>query len=153
MAENNNSGNYLNPAIANCMAKSALPTEKESEIAMRKAMADVIKHDLRIDPHYGNAAFERTMAEAAGATRSVPNPTPGWREALPLTVPGGEQAQRLIERLCNDALPPGVSGDVTRADALRLMEYLERTNPSSPSLARAKAALAAEEKEHGGKGR
>jgi hypothetical protein len=152
MAEDR-SGNYLNPAIANCMAKSALPTQEEREIAMRKAMADVIKHDLHIDPHYGNAAFESRMAdEAAAISTPMPNPTPGWREALPLGVAGGEQAQRLIEGMCNAALPTAlpVVREISRDEALRLIKELEQTRPDSPVLARAKAALAAEAKD--GKG-
>jgi len=64
----------------------------------------------------------------------------------PIDVPGGEQTQRLIEQMT-----PAFSG-VDRAQIMRLMDYLERTNPNSPSLARAKAALAAEE-ERDGKGK
>jgi hypothetical protein len=74
----------------------------------------------------------------------------GWYDPSPLGVPGGEQTQRLIEAMCNAALP--MSKEVVRAEALKLMAELERTNPNSPALARAKAALAAEEKKHGDEG-
>jgi hypothetical protein len=72
----------------------------------------------------------------------------GWYDPAPLDVPGGDQTQRIIEEML-----PTFAGGVDRALIQRLMEELERTNPNSPSLARAKAALAAEEKEHGGKGK
>ena len=55
----------------------------------------------------------------------------------PIDVPGGASTQRLIEEMT----PSGV---VDRALIQRLMAELERTNPNSPALARAKAALAAE---------
>jgi hypothetical protein len=64
----------------------------------------------------------------------------GWVNAAPLDVPGGASAQRLIEEMT----PSGV---VNRAEIQRLMEEIERTNPNSPALARAKAALKAEEKD------
>jgi hypothetical protein len=75
----------------------------------------------------------------------------GWQNPVALDVPGGQQTQRLIEEMCNNALP--MSADVLRAEALKLMAELERTKPDSPSLARAKAVLKAEaeEKKHGGK--
>ena len=63
----------------------------------------------------------------------------GWYDPSPLGVPGGEQTQRLIEEMM-----PTFAGGVDRALILKLMEELERTNPNSPVLARAKAALAAE---------
>jgi hypothetical protein len=60
--------------------------------------------------------------------------------SAPLDVPGGEGTQRLIE-----AMTP--SGVVNRAEIQRLMAEIERTNPNSPALARAKAALKAEGKD------
>ena len=71
----------------------------------------------------------------------------GWYDPAPLDVPGGQQTQRLIEEMM-----PTFAGGVDRALIQRLMAELERTNPDSPALARAKAALA-EEKAHGDKDR
>jgi hypothetical protein len=71
----------------------------------------------------------------------------GWYDPGPLGPPGGEQTQRLIQEMCEAAIP--TSQGVSRAEILRLMDYLERTNPNSPSLVRAKAVLAAEEKAKG----
>ena len=68
----------------------------------------------------------------------------GWYDPAPLDVPGGERTQRLIEEMM-----PTFAGGVDRALIQRLMEELERTNPNSPSLVRAKAVLAAEEKAKG----
>jgi hypothetical protein len=73
----------------------------------------------------------------------------GWYDPGPLGVPGGEQTQKLIEQMCEAASL--TSADVSRAGMLKLIRELERTRPDSPVLARAKAALAAEEKKHGGK--
>jgi hypothetical protein len=69
----------------------------------------------------------------------------GWYEPEPLGVPGGEQTQKLIEEMCEAASL--TSADMSRAGMLKLMAELEQTNPNSPVLARAKAALAAEAKD------
>jgi len=66
----------------------------------------------------------------------------GWYDPAPLDVPGGERTQRLIEEMT-----PTFAGGVDRALIQRLMEELERTNPNSPALARAKAVLKAEGKD------
>ena len=68
-----------------------------------------------------------------------------WR---PIDVPGGEQTQRLIEEMT-----PTFAGGVDRGLILKLMVELERTNPNSPSLVRARAVLAAEEKARAGEGK
>ena len=65
----------------------------------------------------------------------------GWYDPAPLDVPGGERTQRLIEEMT-----PTFAGGVDRALIMRLVKELERTKPNSPALARAKAALADEEK-------
>jgi len=57
----------------------------------------------------------------------------------PIDVPGGIATQRRIEEMT-----PTFASGVDRALIHKLMEELERTNPNSPVLARAKAALAAE---------
>ena len=64
----------------------------------------------------------------------------GWYDPAPLEVPGGQQTQRLIEEMT-----PTFAGGVDRALIQRLMAELERTNPNSPVLARAKAVLGKEE--------
>jgi hypothetical protein len=138
-----NSGNYLNPAIANAMARSQLPTQEEREKAMHQAMADVVKYDRNINPHEGNPAFERTMSDLAGGSRGGGRGN-GWYDPGPLGVAAGEQTQRLIEAMCNAELP--MVREIGREEVLRLMAEVEKTRPDSPVLARAKAALAAEEK-------
>jgi hypothetical protein len=37
-----------------------------------------------------------------------PTATPGWRKDIPIEMPGGATTQKLIEEMCNSALPHGV---------------------------------------------
>ena len=71
----------------------------------------------------------------------------GWYDPGPLGPPGGEQAQKLIEQMCEAA--SFTSADMSRVGMLKLIRELEQTNPNSPVLARAKAMLAAEAKSKG----
>jgi hypothetical protein len=68
----------------------------------------------------------------------------GWYDPGPLTVAGGEQTQKLIEQM---TLP--TIREITRDEAMKLVEELERTRPNSPVLARARAILKVEDKAHG----
>jgi hypothetical protein len=94
----NQAADALNPVVADRLAHSGLPTERDKQIAMEMAMRDVIRRDMHHDVHF-NAT--------PGASDSEPTirDTSGWRDAQPLSPPGDYRTHQLIERIANVAWP------------------------------------------------